>query len=47
LKIRTAPGSDVLLALTSAGLRIRRYELLEPSLNDIFIKIYTRGETHE
>jgi ABC-2 type transport system ATP-binding protein len=44
LKPRTgSTDQDVLLALTSAGLRIRRYELPEPSLNDIFIKIYTRG----
>jgi ABC-2 type transport system ATP-binding protein len=45
-KLKPRDGStdqDVLLALTSAGLRIRRYELPEPSLNDIFIRIYTRG----
>lgn len=47
-KLKTRDGStdqDVLRALASTGLRIRRYELPEPSLNDIFIKIYTRGET--
>ena len=46
-KLKPKSGStdqDVLLALTSVGLRIRRYEFPEPSLNDIFIKIYTRGE---
>jgi len=45
-KLKPRDGStdqDVLLALTSADLRIRRYELPEPSLNDIFIRIYTRG----
>ena len=35
---------DVLQALASTGLRIRRYELPEPSLNDIFIKVHRRRE---
>jgi len=48
-RLLPAAGStdhDVLLALASAGLRIRRYELPEPSLNDIFIKIHTRRDSH-
>ncbi len=48
-KLKPRAGStdqDVLVALTSLGLRIRRYEMPEPSLNDIFIKIYTRGASN-
>jgi len=46
-KLKPRAGStdqDVLHALASAGLRIRRYELPEPSLNDIFIEVHRRGE---
>jgi len=38
-----ATDHDVLLALAASGLRIRRYEIPEPSLNDIYIKIHARG----
>jgi ABC-2 type transport system ATP-binding protein len=45
LKPRTgSTDQDVLIALTSAGLRIRRFEFPEPSLNDIFIEIHRRGD---
>ena len=46
-KLKATAGStdqEVLEALVAAGLRIRRYELPEPSLNDIFIGLHTRGE---
>ena len=47
-KLRPREGStdqDVLHALVAAGLRIRRYEQPEPSLNDIFIAVHTRGDS--
>ena len=37
-----ATDHDVLVALASSGLRIRRYEIPEASLTDIFIKIHSR-----
>ena len=41
-----ATDHDVLVALASSGLRIRRYELPEASLTDIFIKIHTGRDGH-
>jgi len=38
---------DVLKELAAGNLRIRRFKTAEPSLTDIFIKIHTRGESHE
>jgi ABC-2 type transport system ATP-binding protein len=42
----SATDQEVLQALMTAGLRIRRFELPEPSLNDIFIEIHSQGPTH-
>jgi len=41
-----ATDHDVLVALASSGLRIRRYEIPEASLTDIFIKIHSRNDGH-
>ena len=41
-----ATDHDVFVALASSGVRIRRYELPEASLTDIFIKIHTGRDGH-
>jgi len=41
-----ATDHDVFVALASSGVRIRRYELPEASLTDIFIRIHSRNDGH-
>jgi ABC-2 type transport system ATP-binding protein len=39
-----ADAQDILRRAVSAGVRINRFELIEPSLNNIFIEIVTKGD---
>ncbi|MBX3277091.1 MAG: ATP-binding cassette domain-containing protein [Acidobacteria bacterium] len=48
IEVHPAPGVDgqlLLLRLMESGARLRRFELVEPSLNEIFIESVGRAET--